>query len=120
MAEWNAKNFRDIQHSLHYAQECYDLQRDGSSNCNTFTQPSIPVSTLSNGTCPFGSKVCLEGVDTIILDSGMINSHGHLGMNAAPEDQIAFRKVSNCTVLKDTSYTTDWINQSDPSPTQPT
>ena len=120
LAEYHARGFSDLQRSQQYAQECYQLEGTGSSNCDTFKKSTLPLTTLHNGSCPFDPRICLEGVDTIVFDSGPIDTHKDLGINAVPEDRLTYRKVVHCTVLNDTSYTTGWMNKSGPLPTQPT
>ena len=102
---------RDVEHSLQYSEDCYLTDGTGSSNCNTFKKSKLPIATYSNGTCPFNPKLCLDNVDTIVFDTGPIDTHQDLGINAAPADRLVYRRVNNCTVLNGTSYSTGWINQ---------
>jgi hypothetical protein len=72
--------------------------------------------TLDNGSCPFHPKLCRSS--TVVFDTGLIDSHTDLGINSRVADRIAYRRVTTCTVLNDTSYTTGWISQANGSTTQ--
>ena len=127
--EFIAKKEQDIQLSLEYARECYMSQDSNmsSSNCGTFQRPLLYWTTIQNGSCPFGSKTCLDSLDTMVIDTGLINSHNNLGINADYNDRLSYRRVTNCTILNDTAFmtgsinqtVTGWINQTDGTGTQP-
>jgi hypothetical protein len=109
--EYVSWDVRDVEHSLQYSEDCYLTDGTGSTNCNTFKKSKLPIATYNNGTCPFNPKLCLDNVDTIVFDTGPINTHHDLGINAAPADRLVYRRVNNCTVLNGTSYGTGWMNQ---------
>ena len=110
---------RDVERGQQYSQDCYAVDDSGSANCNTFRRSTLPIATFDNGTCPFDPKLCLEGVDTVVFDTGHINTHKDLGINAAEEDRLIYRRLNNCTVLNGSPYVTDWVNQSGSLTTQP-
>jgi hypothetical protein len=115
--EFIAKQIHDVQASLEYAHNCYmtELSQYRDSSCGTFQAPRLNWTTISNASCPFGGELCSEISPTIVLDTGIIDSHGDLGVNAKPNDRIGYRRVTSCTVLNDTDHTTDWIKQNDSS-----
>jgi hypothetical protein len=106
--EFIAKEEHDVQLSLEYARECYMTQAS-SSSCDTFQQPQLNWTTFQNGSCPFDSKTCSDS-GTIVLDTGLIDSHNDLGINAHYNDRLFYRRVTNCTVLNDTAQVTVWVN----------
>lgn len=110
--EAEAKLEHDIELSVQYAQSCYLMQGTGSSNCDTFQSSRLQVETSQAEGCPFKAEICRPDVDTIVFDTGFINSHADLGINAAKHDRLFYRRVTNCTILDDTKQTTGWINQS--------
>jgi hypothetical protein len=120
--EANAKRDQDTELSLQYAQGCYLGQSTESSNCDTFQTSALSMTITNESTCPFSAEICRSDVDTIVFDTGPINTHTDLGINAAPSDRLSFRRVTKCTVLDNTNLTTGWINQSTllPNSTQPT
>lgn len=120
--EANAKREQDTELSLQYAQGCYLGQSTESSNCDTFQTSALAMTVTEESTCPFSAEVCRPDVDTMVFDTGPINTHTELGINAASSDRLTFRRVTKCTVLDNTNLTTGWINQSTPiiNSTQPT
>jgi hypothetical protein len=106
--EFIAKEEHDVQLSLEYARECYNAS-SLSSSCDTFQQPRLYWETLQNGSCPFDSTACSDS-GTTVFDTGLIDSHNDLGINAHVDDRLFYRKVTNCTVLNDTAQVTDWVN----------
>ena len=104
-----AKQNSDIQLSQQYARECYNgSQSNTTSSCGTFQQPRLNWTTQTNGSCPFSPRSCHQDTSVLVLDTGFINSYTHLGINAKKEDQLWYRRVTNCTALNDTDYTSDW------------
>lgn len=120
MAEYTSWSIQDVERSLQYSQDCYLTEGTGSSNCDILMKSTLPTATLNNGTCAFHPRMCLPGVDTVVFDTGPIDTHNDLGINAAPEDRLTYRRVNNCTVLNSEPYITDWLNQSSTLLTQPT
>ena len=98
-----------------------------SSSCSTFQRPLLYWTTLRHGLCPFGSKTCLNNLDTMVLDTGLIDSHNNLGINADYNDHLSYRRVTNCTLLNDAAFmtgsvnqtVTGWVNRTDGTGTQP-
>lgn len=90
--------------SMNYAQGCY---RGSSSapNCATFLRRSLPW-TRTEVACPFPGqeKICRENSTNLRLDSGYIDSHFDLGINAPPEDRFLFRTVVECAPLHHEGY----------------
>lgn len=111
--EFISKKVHDVQLSLGYAQECYMSQASYSmfSSCSTFQQSRLNWTTLRTEPCHFGSLACAEGSKTIMFDTGLIDSHNDLGINANYNDRLGYRRVTNCAVLNDTAYTTNWEDQ---------
>jgi hypothetical protein len=112
-----AQRKQDVQLSLEYMRECYmtstsaPLASYESSSCQTFQQPELNFTVSHNGSCPFDPNTCSETSQTILFDTGPIDSHNDLGINANYDDRLTYRRVTNCTVLNGTSYTTGWVNQ---------
>lgn len=109
-----ARSDHDVELSVQYAQGCYLEQSTGSSNCDTFQSSALKYRVLHNQTCPFAAELCRPDVGTLTLDTGLLDTHTDLGINAAKADRLLYRKASKCTVLNDTKQTTGWIAQSNP------
>lgn len=55
----------------------------------------------SSSTCPFKKEVCLDDDRfTIKLDTGLLDSQQHLGINTRDEYRLQYRKVATCAPLK--------------------
>ncbi|KAH7147060.1 hypothetical protein B0J13DRAFT_441670 [Dactylonectria estremocensis] len=80
-----------------YVQTCYNTSSSSNSLCQQFVKQEIRWTGRSNATCPFASGMCLGGDDGAFeMDSGMIDSHDTLGLNAAKENRVLYRRKSTC------------------------
>ena len=73
-----------------------------SGNCNPYGGRFIEFTT-TNSTCPFDASIC-QSPKAIRLDTGHINSHTDLGINAPPSDRIDIRKILQCAPLRTSGY----------------
>jgi hypothetical protein len=89
---------------------CGDAQDDGS-NCQPFGRRKIDWSTSMLERCPFPSNICKTG-RSVQLDSGLIDSHIHLGVNSPIKDRISYRRVLECSPIKTTGYSSGWTSDS--------
>ncbi|KAF2670751.1 hypothetical protein BT63DRAFT_453115 [Microthyrium microscopicum] len=99
--------------SSNYGQLCYAPLANNNSNplprdCSTYPVASLNYNITRNSTCPFpGQGVCREGVKPMTLDSGYINSHFDLGINAPPEYRYLWREVLTCVPLNNDGFESD-------------
>lgn len=49
--------------------------------------------------CPFEEEMCKSRAGNIVLDSGYISSHDHLGINAPDEERFFLRTRLQCAPL---------------------
>ncbi|KAF2142266.1 uncharacterized protein K452DRAFT_333074 [Aplosporella prunicola CBS 121167] len=76
-----------------YAQECYpDIQ--STEGCNTFVQRRLSTSVIRNAFCPFPGDICKSQDSNLLLDTGLVDSHNDLGINAPPGHRYQFRFVN--------------------------
>lgn len=124
--QFTSKQRDEIQFSLQYAQDCYLSQKlsqpstkNRSATCNTLKSPNLEWETRE-GSCPFDSQLCTD--KTIILDTGDVDTHDDLGINANPSDRLRYRRITKCAVLNGTDYIRGWggavVNSSSPKPSQ--
>lgn len=94
------------QLSLNYALRCY---RNSSlaEDCPTFPRKNLAFNFTRNIACPFpgGKRICRDPNIAVRLDSGYINSHSDLGINAAPQNRFLYRSVLECAPLLNEGYT---------------
>lgn len=94
---------REVERASDYAQRCY--REDGSdSDCNTPVRRSLPISINYNASCPFNNSMCLSQDANILLDTGLIDSHSDLGINAPASSRFQYRQTFHCAPLVTDSY----------------
>ncbi|KAK3683339.1 hypothetical protein B0T22DRAFT_245517 [Podospora appendiculata] len=95
---WVAKQ---IASAATYAQQCYSAGSSVARNCrNTnFVQPQLPMSMNTTAGCPFDAQLCATNNSNLILDTGLLDSHTHLGINSPPESRFQLRTVLHCAPL---------------------
>ena len=107
--QYLTKTNHNVQLSLEYAQECYMSQPPDymSSTCDTMPKPAL--NWTSNATsCPFQPHMCNKHSDAVDLDTGVIDSHHDLGINAKQKDRLTYRRTTTCAVLDDDGHVQDW------------
>ncbi len=93
-----------IETSAEYAQRCYSTETSSASDCGTFVQSILPVSAVTNASCPFGEKLCKKSSYSLLLDTGFLDSHIHLGLNSPESDRFQLRSVLHCAPLVTDAY----------------
>ncbi|KAH8898663.1 hypothetical protein GQ53DRAFT_358234, partial [Thozetella sp. PMI_491] len=98
----NAYRARLVRDAENYARQCYSPAGQGSGifDCDRFVVNQLPISINENAPCPFDSDVCRSNTSNLLLDTGYLDSHVHLGLNAPPDERILFRHVYHCAPLK--------------------
>lgn len=87
-----------------YAAEQYSKEPARFDTQSSFVTEALPFQVIENTTCPFDESMCLLGVKSAItFDTGLLNSHVHLGINARAQDRVEYRWRSTCAVLNVTS-----------------
>ncbi|KUJ09083.1 uncharacterized protein LY89DRAFT_788489 [Mollisia scopiformis] len=90
--------------STDYAQQCYQINVT-AQDCSTFSKHSLPYHKSTGVACPFNQSICLQASDAIQFDTGPLDSHVDLGINAPQEDRFTYRSVLTCSPLKTQGYT---------------
>lgn len=87
-----------------YAAERYAKEPTRFSTDSPFPIDALPFETIKNTTCPFLERFCLLGRNSAItFDTGLLDSHAHLGINTPASDRVQYRWRSTCTVLNITA-----------------
>lgn len=89
--------------AANYAQQCYSTNTSGIFGCGTFVKPRIPSSIDNQTACPFAEGMC-QSDQNLRLDTGYIDSHELLGLNAPFDERIIFRTVLQCAPLVTEGY----------------
>ena len=97
-----------------YARACYSTQ-SSVLECSRYATPQIKWTTNSNASCPFVDELCIYGATAAYeLDTGMIDSHSDLGMNAPKKDRVQIRKVTTCSPIYTAGYSQE-VNLTSPN-----
>jgi hypothetical protein len=96
-----------------YSRTCYP-RLDGfvpnlsSGACSSTVVPFLNSTVNTSAACPFVSHAC--DAPAISFDSGWIDSHTHLGINAPPKDRVQVRRVTTCApVPLERDYSGPWF-----------
>lgn len=92
---------------LNYGMQCYtdETHTDG---CNLYVKPRLPLVSTRGKSCPFGADICKIRDDSLFMDTGMLDSLEHFGINIAPEYRFQLRLVTTCAPLKTQGYMSDY------------
>ena len=89
---WLLSTFKD---TAGYVKSCYafdNATRPLPQDCLAYGRRLPSWSSETGIDCPFGDGMCIDGA-ALELDSGLIDSHLDLGINARQQDRISFRHV---------------------------
>ncbi|PVH97708.1 hypothetical protein DM02DRAFT_673935 [Periconia macrospinosa] len=91
-----------LEHAT-YALRCYrDELAVNTTMCQNHPTPKLPYNMDSNANCPFSREICKSASGNIILDTGLLDSNAHLGINTNPKFQ--FRCKRHCAPLVTRGY----------------
>jgi hypothetical protein len=94
----------DAQSSRAYATSFYSIARRPLAETKTvFPVPRLPYNATKES-CPFLGARCLSNDTstsdtTMVLDTGILDSHEHLGINGAPRDRSGVRHRMACSPI---------------------
>lgn len=95
---------RQSNNAANYAQQCYGTNTSGMFDCGTVVKARIPSYVDNQTACPFAEGLCQSNAN-IRIDTGYIDSHEHLGLNAPSNERVIFRTVLQCAPLVTEGYT---------------
>lgn len=94
-----AKVLNDTLTAASYARTCYGTPVN-ARQCPTYAKQQLDWTVNANASCPFNDTICnLNGTNSYQMDTGPINSHSDLGINAVDENRITYRKATTCAPL---------------------
>ncbi len=102
---------RLANNAANYAQQCYLFNSSGSGmfDCTSFVENRLPATINDQAPCPFKNGICRSNNSNLLLDTGYIDSHEHLGLNAPENERIQIRNVYQCAPLRTTGYTSNVV-----------
>lgn len=88
-----------------WAERCY-TNSTSYGNCKQFVKDKLQPTITRNASCPFPGDVChtINGSGSMILDTGLLNSHDDLGINAPEDERILYRQLTSCAPLVTEDY----------------
>ena len=91
-----------------YSRACYGPSTTTSTQCSTYMARQIPWKETTDPKCPFSSpELCLPSPSSVYqMDTGLIDSHSHLGLNARKAHRIAYRRLTACAPINATKFLT--------------
>ncbi|KAH8719143.1 hypothetical protein GQ44DRAFT_809751 [Phaeosphaeriaceae sp. PMI808] len=101
-SKMEAERRRQLQRMMEYVRSCYMRGKlDGNSACQRLPIGRLPTKLEKGVPCPFHPpSLCRNSTGgTIIMQTEILNSHEHFGINSCVEDRVEYRKFSVCTPL---------------------
>jgi hypothetical protein len=86
-----------------YVTQCYGTGSTGA--CDVYAKQALNYNS-SDTTCPFPSPdICISTNSTPYrLDTGPLDSHSDLGINAPPKDRVTYQKINVCSPIHSTRF----------------
>ncbi|KAF4543286.1 Cytochrome p450 protein [Lasiodiplodia theobromae] len=78
---------KQMKNAANYVQQCYSPEASGKLGCNTFVKKRLQMGTTVNASCPFSGGICRRDNQTLLLDTGYLDSHEDFGLNAPAEER---------------------------------
>ncbi|TGJ87196.1 hypothetical protein E0Z10_g1603 [Xylaria hypoxylon] len=93
-----------ISSAATYAAQCYSNSsstvKTQTSGCSQFVSSHINGNTNIGAACPFkDEKLCRTVSENLVIDSGILDSHAHFGLNAPLNERILWRNAFHCAPL---------------------
>ncbi|KAF2970833.1 hypothetical protein GQX73_g2781 [Xylaria multiplex] len=99
--------------AANYAQQCYTDDKTGFLDCNRLISKQIGSSIDLDAPCPFDATICRKASGNLRLDTGLLDSNDHFGLNAPPHQRIQWRHVLHCAPLETAGYTSEVTTPND-------
>lgn len=106
---YQSKILNDTITAAAYARACYGNAQN-VLECNQYTQQQIKWTTNQNASCPFESSMCFGDTAAYEMDTGPIDSHSVLGINAPEHERVTYRKVTTCSPVHMRGHEQNWNN----------
>ena len=92
----------DTVSAASYSRACYGKN---SSLCTTYAAKQIDWEPVANPTCPFSPELCFSSPSAVYqMDTGQIDSHYILGLNAPKKNRITYRRLTTCAPINATKF----------------
>jgi hypothetical protein len=110
--EWQLKTLNESNLAAAYASSCYGTNNSDAPLCTSYKVSEISWTVNENASCPFAAGTCEFGSTAAYqMDTGPLDSHEILGLNARASERVTLRKVATCAPIIANPYATV-VNQS--------
>ena len=100
---------RKAAEHLAYASQCYQANDSARpDNCRIMTIPALPIKVDNNASCPFDNKICKQLSGNILLDTGVLDSYEHFGLNAGPH--VSVQVTEHCAPIVTAGYSNSSVD----------
>ena len=101
----NAKFLSESRAARSYATKCYG-RNSTEAGCSIFQVRGLPYTVKDGAPCPFGGDgICRTGDHGAYqMETCLLDSHVHLGINAPAQDRVTFRHSVTCAPLQLEQY----------------
>ncbi|KAL8303459.1 hypothetical protein RB597_005055 [Gaeumannomyces tritici] len=105
-----------FERAARLVRDCYGSRAasGASPDCGYSPVDKIPVTIDFDVPCPFAAEFC-SGNSAMTMDSGLVDSNLHLGINSPPEDRVRFRKVMTCSPIETEKFAGPWTQMPPPN-----
>ncbi|KAI9885504.1 MAG: hypothetical protein M1823_002686 [Watsoniomyces obsoletus] len=94
-----------------YASSCYNASTE-QSHCKTLSGKPVNWTTTYDVACPFTPGMCDR--PALQMDTGPIDSHEHLGINARESDRVTYHRITTCAPVTKKGFESEWQNATEP------
>jgi hypothetical protein len=83
-----------------YALQCYTGNvTAGMETCHPYLKPKLKTTVTRNASCPFAKEMCKSQTENLIIDTGLLDSHEDLGLNAPSDSRWQMRLLHHCAPI---------------------
>ena len=94
------KGIVEASRARNYAIEFYTNTTGARVDRSIFPVARLPMKTDSGADCPATNQsLCMSGYDGFLLETELLDSHRHLGINARKSDRVTVQIRTTCAVL---------------------
>jgi hypothetical protein len=112
--EWVSQQQQILDLAGNYVSSCYTFNesQNAQQSCLPYGRSTLAWNITAHVQCPFAPEMCSQG-KSILLDSGLIDSHSQLGINSRVQDRVQYRQQYHCSPLETEGYVFKTSNMSD-------
>lgn len=101
-----ARDLEETMTARTYAKDWYNNDQDNGAVFKVklqkgFVVDKLPYTETTSAKCPFAEEFCKAGSNgAISFDTGLLDSHAHLGIDARKDERVKYRWRSTCTPIR--------------------